>query len=145
MHTAGLGDQIIVSEIQNEAGSLQTNPDSLITLKAASISDSIIGAILAKNSNNKKPAAAPAPTYGPAVAPVQPAPPAPEPAVEDVQASARPAAPQHKQPIVFIESKSSGTNLNVDKNQSLEMAKDFGKDCPGIQISMQQALTTTLS
>src|SRR5579863_3318495 len=49
-----------------------------------------------------------------------------------------PAPAPHKMPLVFVESKSSGTNLNTDKNQSIEMAEDFGKSCPSLQISISE-------
>ena len=57
MHTSGLGDDVIVLAIQNQAGTYNTGTDGLIALKTAGLSDKIIGAMITKTAS-----AAPAPT-----------------------------------------------------------------------------------
>jgi hypothetical protein len=48
------------------------------------------------------------------------------------------AGPQHAkpQPRVYLESVSIGSNTNAARNQSMEMAKDFLKVCPGVKITI---------
>jgi hypothetical protein len=43
-------------------------------------------------------------------------------------------------PKVFIQSESSGSNRNAARNQTIEMSKDFQKDCPGVKITIRQDL-----
>jgi hypothetical protein len=44
------------------------------------------------------------------------------------------------QPKVFIQSASSGSNVNAARNQTIEMSKDFQKVCPGVKITIRQDL-----
>ena len=42
------------------------------------------------------------------------------------------------QPRVYLESASKGSNRNSDRDQSMEMSKDFLKDCPDVKITILQ-------
>jgi|CZKY01.1.fsa_nt_gi hypothetical protein len=44
------------------------------------------------------------------------------------------------QPKVFIQSASSGSNRNAARNQTIEMSKDFQKQCPEVKITIRQDL-----
>jgi hypothetical protein len=43
-------------------------------------------------------------------------------------------------PRVFLEARSHSDLWNGNRNQSMEMSKDFGRDCPDIQISVNRTL-----
>jgi hypothetical protein len=60
MAKAGLGDDVIVGSINGQPGSYQTSTDDLIALKAAGVSDKVIGTMISKASGGG--AAAPAGT-----------------------------------------------------------------------------------
>jgi hypothetical protein len=47
-------------------------------------------------------------------------------------------APSARMPRVFLDSKSKGSNLNVGRDQSMEMSKDFERDCPSVKITILQ-------
>lgn len=49
MHTAGLSDGLIVQTIQAQPGVYKTDPDSLIALKQAGLSDAVLAAMEAKS------------------------------------------------------------------------------------------------
>ena len=49
MAKAGLGDDVIVSMIQNQPGHYDLNPDTLVSLKNAGLSDKVLAAMAAKN------------------------------------------------------------------------------------------------
>jgi hypothetical protein len=42
------------------------------------------------------------------------------------------------QPRVYMESASKGSNRNSDRDQSMEMSKDFLKVCPNVKITINQ-------
>ena len=57
LHTAGLGDDVIVTTINSSPGHYALSTDDLISLKHAGISDSIVSAMLRKNSGAGAPEA----------------------------------------------------------------------------------------
>jgi hypothetical protein len=63
MVKGGLGDDVIVSMIQNQSGHYDLTPDSLITLKHEGVSDKVLAAMAAKNSASVAPAPAAADPY----------------------------------------------------------------------------------
>jgi len=146
MHTAGLGDDVIILAIQNQAGTYSTTTDGLIALKTAGLSDKVIGAMITKSTAGSQSATNPAPD---AAAPAQPAaspaaesaPPAAESAPPVAPPQPQPAAQASQQksptPWVLIKSESGGTTVNAkDKDQAMQMATDFGKVCPGVAITV---------
>jgi hypothetical protein len=61
MHTAGIGDDLLIQTIQLQPGHYNTSPDDLIALKAAGLSDRVISAMQAHGSGlTIRTAAAPA-------------------------------------------------------------------------------------
>lgn len=63
-------------------------------------------------------------------------------------AVAQPAAPvsPETKPRVFLQSQSRGSNQTADRDQSMEMSKDFEEVCPGVRITItQQAADYTVS
>ena len=54
MHSAGLGDDIIISTINSQPGTYLVSADDLVVLKKASISDTVIGAMISKNSGSSQ-------------------------------------------------------------------------------------------
>lgn len=50
MSHAGLDDAIILATVRSQAGDFQTTPDDLVKLKDAGVSQSVISAMLSKNS-----------------------------------------------------------------------------------------------
>ncbi len=64
LHTAGLGDDVIVTTINSSPGHYALSTDDLISLKRAGISDSIVSAMLRKNSGAGTPVATASKTTG---------------------------------------------------------------------------------
>jgi hypothetical protein len=125
---AGLSDDLIVSTINASPGTYDTSANGLIALKSAKASDKVVTAIVTK-------ATAPAPAALPPVTPLAPLPATANPSATGVQA---PAAPTAGKPRVFLTSASKGPNRNAARDQSMEMSKDFERDCPDIRISINQ-------
>jgi hypothetical protein len=56
------------------------------------------------------------------------------------------SSPEHvtttptNKPRVFMQSSSHGNNWNARRDQSMEMSKDFEKDCPGVRITLNQQM-----
>jgi hypothetical protein len=61
MAKARLGDDVIVSMIQSQAGRYDVTPDALIALKKKGISDKVLAALAAKSNTSATAAPAPAP------------------------------------------------------------------------------------
>ena len=124
---AGLSDDLVISTINSQAGTYDTSPDGLIGLKKANVSDAVVAAILKKASGTDQ--AAPVPDASSAAPAPTPEPPAAPPA------TTQPAG----KPRVYISSASKGSNRNADRDQSMEVAKDFEKDCPDVRITISQS------
>jgi hypothetical protein len=58
MVKAGLGDDTIVSMVKSQPGAYTVDPDSVIQLKTAGVSEKVINAMIDKNTANASPAAA---------------------------------------------------------------------------------------
>src|SRR6266478_2563044 len=48
-------------------------------------------------------------------------------------------AGQESQPRVFLQAASHGNVWNAHRDQSMEMAKDFQKDCPDVKVTILQS------
>ena len=131
MVKAGLSEDVIIITINASSGAYDISADGLIALKAAGVSDKVIAAIAMKSS-------------GAAPAPVSPLPSMP--ANTAAQAGQEPAqqpavtTPSARMPRVFLTSVSHGNQQNAARDQSMEMSKDFERDCPGIRISINQQM-----
>jgi hypothetical protein len=155
---AGLSEDLIVSTINALPGSYDTSADGLIALKTAGASDKVISAIVVRTlpaAPGAKALVAPTPPVAetavsgrPTQSPVAAA------AQESAQASFAAAqtqpngslvaaeAPHNTAsvPRVFLQSASKGTNRNAARDQSMEMSKDMEKDCPGVQVTINQQM-----
>jgi hypothetical protein len=60
----------------------------------------------------------------------------PAPAPQQQPAQNAPAA--NAQPRVFLQAASKGNSWNAQRDQSMEMAKDFQKVCPSVKITINQ-------
>ncbi len=132
MKAAGLGDDVIISSIQAKAGQYATNVDDLIELKQAGVSDKVISAMISRNAAN-----------GTTPVPLAPSIPvdASTAGTSTNAVSSGPATlPSPEKPRVFLQSASHGTNQNAARDQSMEMSKDFERNCPGVRISLNQTL-----
>jgi hypothetical protein len=49
------------------------------------------------------------------------------------------AQQQNSQPRVFLQSASKGNTWNATRDQSMEMAKDFQRDCPNVKVTIAQS------
>lgn len=121
MVQAGLSDDLIVTTINSQAGSYDASTDGIIALKKAGVSDKVVSAIVQKASS--VPARPNASTSAPsgAVAAIPPS-----------------AQPENK-PRVFLQSASKGNQWNAVRDQSMEMSKDFEKDCDGVRVTINQS------
>jgi hypothetical protein len=126
---AGLSDDLIVSTINGSAGAYDTSADGIIALKTAGVSDKVVAAVVLKGS-------APA-----ATAQIPPPPPVAEPTAPG-QVTPTPGAPGPlaNKPRVFLQSVSHGNQWNAARDQSMEMSKDFEKNCPEVRISINQQM-----
>lgn len=50
------------------------------------------------------------------------------------------ATGNRQQPRVFLQSASHGNTWNARRDQSMEMSKDFEKECPGVRVTVNQQL-----
>ncbi len=120
---AGLSDELIISTINSQPGTYDTSPDGLIALKKADVSDTVVAAIVKKASGVAQTAPVTGATSTAAAPPAE-----------------APTAPAHSagNPRVYISSASKGSNRNAERDQSMEMAKDFEKNCPDVRITVNQ-------
>lgn len=112
---AGLSDDVIVTTINSSAGDYKTSADDLVALKSAGASDKVIAAVVSKSA-----VPAPAPAAASGTAPKE--------------ADVAPVPGEKSKPRVFLRSSSHGNA----RNQSMEMSKDFEKDCPGVRITVSR-------
>jgi hypothetical protein len=114
----GLSDDIVISKIfAAKSTEFDTSIAGLTTLKTAKVSDEVIRAML----DPQKPEVAS---------------PAAEVAAPATNSNSAPVA--SAKPRTFFQSKSSGNTWNAVRDQSMEMGKDFDKDCPDLQITLTQ-------
>jgi len=117
---AGMGEDVILSMISSQSGQYSLNTDSLIALKQAGASDRIIAAMVSHDGDdrNQEPTQKSFVSSGPTISVA---------AVVPHMAN---------EPRVFLQSASKGNNRNAARDQSMEMSKDFEKDCPGVRITI---------
>lgn len=60
------------------------------------------------------------------------------PAQEPLSGPAVSTPTTNAKPRVFMQSQSHGNQWNARRDQSMEMSKDFEKDCPGVRITLNQ-------
>jgi hypothetical protein len=122
MVKAGLSDDVIVSTIGNSAGQYVLTPDALTSLRQSGVDDKVISAMQAKGSSPQ----VVADTHAAAVE-TQPG---------NGQSAAVPAG--GTKPRVFLQSESKGKGHGALRDQSMEMSKDFEKDCPDVKVTIRE-------
>jgi hypothetical protein len=121
---AGFSEDVIVTSINRSPGNYDTSVDGMIALKTAGVGNKVVQAMIAKGAE-------PTPPPPPPAAP-------PAPGANFVAASTPTSGPGGK-PRVFLQSQSHGNMWNATRDQSMEMSKDFEKDCPDVRISLNQS------
>jgi hypothetical protein len=120
MVKAGLSDDLIVTTINSTAGSYDTSTDGIIALKKAGVSDRVVSAVIQKASS---PPSSPSPLT-PSLPVATPGTPA--------------LSSAENKPRVFLQSASKGNQWNAVRDQSMEMSKDFERDCDGVRVTINQ-------
>jgi hypothetical protein len=120
---AGFSEDVIVTSISRSPGNYDTSVDGMIALKAAGVGNKVVQAMIAKGAE---------PSPLPPVAP-------PAQGANFVAASSPTSGPGAK-PRVFLQSQSHGSVWNAKRDQSMEMSKDFERDCPDVRISLNQSI-----
>jgi|HubBroStandDraft_1064217.scaffolds.fasta_scaffold55333_1 hypothetical protein len=129
MVKAGLSEELVITTIDSQAGTFDTSTDGLIALKAAGVNDKVVSAIVRKASGTA------------ATTPAQAGQsPAADSAAQAQGPSQQPSSASQpgKVPRVFLQSASKGSQWNAVRDQSMEMSKDFEKDCPGVKVTINQ-------
>jgi hypothetical protein len=119
--SSGLGEDLIVQTINATPGHYDTSTDGLIALKKAGLTDREVAAMLLKNT---------AAATTPAVIPAATTP-------TDTPAATGDASTK---PRIYLQSESHGVTLKSRRDQSMEMSKDFEKNCPAVRITINPAM-----
>jgi hypothetical protein len=123
---AGFSDQLVIQQVKSEGKVLLFSADQLNTFVRSGIDGKLVAALETMSTVTQEsvlPSALPATT---AQVPVV-----------TVAVAARVAV--DAVPRVFLQSASNGPNRNAWRDQSAEMAKDFEKNCPSVQVTINQA------
>jgi hypothetical protein len=132
MEKAGLSDDVVISTVNASSGQYTTSADALISLKQSGVSDRVISAIVSKSTGTSAPAeVGPLAVSGQATR---------TPAIEPPSQTSAATAGYASGPRVYLESASKGTNRNAARDQSMEMSKDFEKNCPSVRVTINQQL-----
>lgn len=157
MSKAGLSDDLIIQQIKKKGQRFDLSTDQLIQLKSASVSERVIQVMIDPTkdplpSPAEKKTESPVPQQGGqgghaaeenVVTPPPPAQPAPaSPALPPEGVAQHLFAPSQSadSPRVYLSSASKGSQWNAARDQSMEMSKDFEKDCPGIRVTINQSV-----
>jgi hypothetical protein len=136
---AGLSDELIVSIITASPGDYDTSRDGLISCKSAGASDKVLSAILLKaafRSTTAQPSIPSSPMATEPIAPGKLTDSLITPANQQLAQSYSTSPQTLSKPRVFLQSASKGTNRNASRDQSMEMSKDFERDCPGVKVTV---------
>jgi hypothetical protein len=123
---AGFSEDIIVTSISRSPGNYDTTVDGMIALKTAGVGNKVVQAMIAKGAE-------------PATPPPSMTPPTPAANLVAVSVPASQTTGPGAKPRVFLQSQSHGAVWNAHRDQSMEMSKDFEKDCPDVRISLNQS------
>ena len=138
---AGLSDDLIIATISASPGQYDVSADSIIALKKAGASDKVIGAIVAKSSHATPPVgaapSAPSSQGGNSGADLSPAAESSVSQAPGQLAMTRPA-PSAEKPRIFLQSESKGSQWNAVRDQSMEMSRDFERDCSDVRVTINQ-------
>jgi len=127
---------LIIMEISNSTPKFALDDGSVNYMKGKGVTDDILKAMkdkmLSATTTGTTPALATVPDTD-------------SPSQSNLLPSSKPSgmvlsAPKSNQPRVFLGSASHGNNVNSRRDQSMEMSKDFEKDCPGVRITLNQQM-----
>lgn len=111
MAKAGLSEDVIAATVNASPGKYDTSPDGLVKLKTSGVSDKVITLLVQKNSTSTP--AEGAPNAAPAV-----------------------SGP----PRVFLKADNAANTWGgILHSQSLEMSKDFARDCPAAKVTVNES------
>lgn len=121
---AGLSDDLIITTIKASPGTYDISANGIIGLKNGGASEKVIAAVLTKSKEPQTPTTQVPPP------PSTEAPAGPPTGAPAMLGAAKP------EPRAFLQSESKGGNQNSLRDQSMEMSKDFEKDCPDVKITI---------
>ena len=130
---AGVSDDVITRKIVKSGQTFDLSTDEILKLKSAGISDRVIQAMLGSQPTSEKSAEVTTSheTTSGSVAPIAGA--------NNLVAATTPAMSGNR-PRVYLESASKGSQWNAARSQSMEMSKDFEKNCPGVRVTINQSV-----
>lgn len=112
MKRAGMSDDLILSTIHTQPSHFAVGLNDMLTLKSAGVSDAVIVAMQQATANEAN----------------APAPPA-----------AGPAESPDVKPRVYLLSSSHGNTWWAVRDQTMELTKDFERDCPAVRVTVNQS------
>jgi hypothetical protein len=129
---AGVSDDVIMSKIAKSGQTFDLSTDEILKLKSSGVSDRVIQAMLGPRPTSEKSteAATSHETSSDGVAPIE--------GVKNLVATT--PSQSGNRPRVYLESASKGSQWNAARSQSMEMSKDFEKNCPGVRVTINQSV-----
>jgi hypothetical protein len=147
---AGLSDDVIVQQLVKKNQPFDLSTDQIILLKTAGVSGRVIQAMI--DPSKASASSAPQPAQNPSAESSQASVPAKSETAANLPTGAngfvasppltsRPLASipsDGNGPRIYFEAASKGSQWNAVRSQTMEMSKDFEKDCPGARITISQ-------
>jgi len=118
LHEAGFGDDLIIARIKSVPSAFTLELDDLVALRSAGITDAVIREMIVASKQ--------------------------APSIQQAAAASLPATEQARDafngPRVFLQSASHGNNWNARRDQSMEMSKDFERECSDVRVTLNQQI-----
>jgi hypothetical protein len=116
LHEAGFGDDLIIVKIKSVLSAFKLELDDLVALRNAGITDAVIQEMIVASTQ--------------------------APSIQQAAAASLPATEQPRDafngPRVFLQSASYGNDWNARRDQSMEMSKDFERECSDVRVTLNQ-------
>jgi hypothetical protein len=123
MVQAQISQDLIILAISQCEPHFQLDPANSQVMTQMGVTDAIFKAMSAKQNGQPIPDVQQPPPRAPSTGQ--------QPSQQPPDASAKPR--------VFMQSSSHGNNWNARRDQSMELSKDFERDCPDVRITLNQA------
>jgi hypothetical protein len=146
---AGLSDDVIVQQLAKKNQPLDLSTDQIVLLKTAGVSDRVIQTMIdpskASAASAQQTSSSPSGQLKQANTSTKPEGSAGVPADANALVASSPVTPLVSAPAsgsgprIYFESASKGSEWNAARSQSMEMSKDFEKDCLGTRITINQS------
>ncbi len=131
---AGVDDDVIIQKIKKQGQPFDLTTDQLIQLKSASVSNRVIQIMI--DPTKASPSGTTSSASMQSTGMTSSSPGDATPAKSFVESS----APQtDNRPRIYLVSASKGSQWNAARDQSMEMSKDFEKNCLGVRITINQS------